>query len=130
MRVEGSFTILSSEIVMLTPAKFNGDRSKAQVGADMALVMTNQAIQDYIKEQITKNSIEKYIQSMDFGENQRSASTMISTAIISDYPLEESSGAKAVITKARADLSRELGTPKTEIGDFALEAEHQKYQDL
>lgn len=117
---------------ILTSTKFKGDQGKSQVGVDsMASVMDNQALHDYIKEQIARNSVEKYIQSVTFAEKQGSAATRASTAIISDYdPLEEtqeSGGSKAI---ARTDIGRDLGAPKAEIGEIAIEAEHQKYQDL
>ncbi len=94
--------------------------------------MTDQALQEYIKEQVAKNMFEKYIQSMNFPENHRSATVMVSTGVIGNYnPLEENGGSNAVASQAKLrDSDHELSTLRIETDDISVETEHPKYQDL
>ncbi len=97
--------------------------------------MSDKALQEYIQEQIAKNLIEKYIQSLNFANNPRStpATVTTSTAVIGVYdPLEESGRAITVTAQAQAGMNfdRESGTLELAIGDVTDENQSQKHQEL
>ena len=96
--------------------------------------MSDKALQEYIQEQIAKNLIEKYIQSLNFADNPRSTPAMTNTAVIGVYdPVTEESlsgRAIAVTAKAAMNFDRELGTLELATGDVTDENQSQKHQEL